>query len=271
MRKFIVALLLLSLTACTTSQKETTAKIIDPNKNYVYAEKKDNLDLDKILTDNGRKGDFDPKRVSLKGIEALFPISESIFDYEDIIINIDTEDAKNLTKEINEKNSEYLDIRTKAKKDIESGEYVFTWASRTLLKTIETQEHVSFVVRSESFMMPGHSQESIEFYSFDKKTGKRLTSEQQLESAKLDMNYIIKTIKEDFEANSVTVDGASIKRKLNEQPSNNYEESLKYLYYKLPETDSILLGDSEVFVLLKQYSQLDGDFTINYIYKIKLN
>lgn len=98
-----------------------------------------------------------------------------------------------------------------------------------------------------------------------------MTNEQRLEAKRTDLSSIIKTIEDDFKENLVMVDGQQIERKLNEQPPSDVEESLKYLYYKLPDTDSVIVTDSEVFVLLKRYLALDGDFSYEEIYRMKLN
>lgn len=169
MKRILVTLLLLSLTACTTGPKDTTAKKIDPKKDYIYSQKKDDFHLKKILIDNNRKEDSYFLNDQSNKFESIYPFSNAFYDFEEIIININSDDAKKISDKFSKKTDGFEETRIQAKKDIESGKHVFNWASHTLLKTMETDDFISFISLTQSLVIPGHSQDSMEFITFDKK------------------------------------------------------------------------------------------------------
>lgn len=268
MKKIIIAFILL-LAGCSANKEPSIVPKKDPDKDYIYATKGDDLNLKDILHNQERDKDFDLiisnfESETIKNLE-----EKSFFDFEIIHLKIDTPDATEIEKKLAENNEQVQDLRSHAKSEIERNTNSFNWSSKILFDKFENDDFISFITLNHTFNYPGHASMKIDLISIDKSSGAYLSNSQRIERNNITLDALIETIKTDFKDTSYVEDNQTFNRKINEEIPEVPEENVKY--FKLPDTDSIIVHNEKITLVLYEYSKLDGDFTVPVLYTIKIN
>lgn len=267
--KQIFLVLVLFLTGCSSNDEASVVEKKDKNHEYVYSTNGDDLSLKNILSSNDRIEDFDMIQTNFQSNYSEILKVKNIFDFEQVHININSDDASRLERSITEDDAKIKDLRISNKSKIEEGAYSFGWSSKILYNTYDDDKFISLITLSNSFIYPGHTFSQVSLYSFDKSDGSYLSNVQRLEKINLSLPAVVETVKKDFEENTLAIDNINYSRKFVEEVPKNIDMNTKY--YILPDTDSIIVNDNNVILNLLEYSELEGDFTEPLLYYIDIS
>lgn len=263
----VLFIILLSISACSSNKQTAVAKL-DDTKDYIYTETGDDLDLNELLSAQDRKEDYTLISSKLTSKYLGLPVEKDLLEFNRIKLNIDSEDAKKL--QITQTASEDFtaSLREKNEKVIQSGEYVFAWSGANLYDSYITDDAISFITISNSFMYPGHVNFEMKAYALDKTSGEQLDHKAQLAKLNLNEEKIIERVKKDFENNPIEINGEMVQRRLNETIDGTLDTHDSF--YILPATNSIVVDNDQIILILHGYSALDGEFSIPSLYTLKI-
>ena len=269
MKKILYVSMLIILTACsiTPLEKDTPLlKLIDPSKDFLYAENADDLDLEYILSENGKQDDYETL-ISIFD-NALFENTShsDLLKLDKIIINIDSDEARDIEDSINKDLTNYTTYRQTNTASIKNNEPAFSWAARNIFETYSSNDTKSFMTFSITFTYPGEYHYTMNAYAFDSKTGVYLTNQSRLEQINMTLDQIIKIIETDFEEIPVQYGSQMVHRKLNQELETGVITDAPY--YQIQEKDGIVITDDAIHIILNQYSDMFGGYVSPIIYTI---
>ncbi|HLV49951.1 MAG TPA: hypothetical protein VKY25_03395 [Erysipelothrix sp.] len=265
MKKILLPLFILILLVGCSQQNNDKAN----NSVFVRVEKTDEHNLAELV-EGTHFNDFYQSSINNEG--ALLPLdNERMFNNELIVIDSESQDAKAINNQLNERYEGILKVRQEAETSLNDNADYFTWADQYLYDVSSFGDYVSFMVYNSYFAVPGSGTTNLEVYTFNTQDGTLLNNEAVLELHNLNLDDIKAYIMNDFESGPVDHYGQSMMRHLVDDGPDFDSLDENNVYYRLKPEFGMGVNDKDVVIILEMFLGLSGAFDAPSIYRIPLN